>query len=302
MYRTILITGASGLIGTALTGSLLRKGYYVHHLSRRNKADNTKVKTFKWNVYKNEIDENCIKGVDAIIHLAGEGIADKRWTNKRKLQIVESRTASINMLYGLLKKMDHQVKAVISASAIGYYGDRGADLLDEMSPHGNDFLARVCVQWEKAVDEGMALGLRVVKLRTGIVLDRNDAALRKMALPIKYGFGASLGSGEQWVSWIHLTDTVRMYLFALENELEGVFNMTAPGPVTNKELTKAIAERLHRPLWLPNVPEFVLRIILGEMSEAVLGSARVSPGKIESAGFEFKFPELKGALQDIYSG
>jgi uncharacterized protein len=300
MYKTILITGASGLIGKSLTGSLLEKGYYVHHLSRRDKGNDANVKTFKWDVYKNEIDENCINGVDAIIHLAGEGIADKRWTKKRKEQILQSRIRSIRMLYELLKKKDHQVKAVISASAIGYYGDQGEKLLDEENPPGSDFLAGVCVEWEKAAGEGKTLGLRVVKLRTGIVLDKNDAALSQMALPIKYGLGASLGSGKQWVSWIHLIDTIRMYIFALENNLDGVFNMAAPNPVTNKQLTKAIAEELNRPLWLPAIPGFVLKIILGEMSEAVLSSTKVSSDKIQTVGFEFRFPLLKDALHNIY--
>jgi uncharacterized protein (TIGR01777 family) len=188
----------------------------------------------------------------------------------------------------------------MSASAIGYYGDRGDKLLEEDSAPGNDFLAQVCIEWEKAADEGKLFGLRVVKLRTGIVFDKADAALAKMAMPVKYGVGAPLGSGKQWVSWIHLEDAIRIYLFALENELEGAFNMAAPNPVTNKALTAAIAQVLNRPLWLPNVPRFILKLMLGEMSDAVLGSIKVSSGKIQSSGYTFKFPELADALKNIY--
>jgi uncharacterized protein (TIGR01777 family) len=300
MYKTILITGASGLIGKSLTEMLLKKGYIIHHLSRAGSHDNPEIKTFKWDVFNSIIDENCIKGVDAIIHLAGENIGDKRWTKKRKARIIESRTESIRMLYNLLRKNNHNIKTVISASAVGYYGDQGDKVLDEASPPGNDFAARVCIEWEKAVDEGRALGLRVVKLRTAIVLDKEEGALRQLALPIKYGFGAPLGSGKQWIPWIHLTDCTGIYLFALENNLQGIYNMTAPYPVINKELTKAIAKELKKPLWLPNIPGFFLKIILGEMGEAVLSSAMVSADKILSAGFEFKFPHLKEALQDIY--
>lgn len=300
MYRTILITGASGLIGKALTELLLQKGYDIHHLSRSSSKGGDKIKTFKWDVYKRQIDENCIKGVDAIIHLAGESIAGGRWTGKRKAQIIESRTASVRMLYDLLKRKKHHVQCLVSASAIGYYGDRGDKLLDEEAGPGDDFLAGVCMQWENAADEGKTLGIRVVKLRTGIVLDKDDGALAQLAFPIKMGVGAPLGSGRQWVSWIHLKDVVRMYCFAFENEIEGAFNMTAPYPVTNGELTAAVARRLKRPLWLPNIPDFFLKIILGEMNRAVLGSTKVSDAKIQSLGFRFRFPELKEALRDIY--
>ncbi|MGB4774312.1 MAG: TIGR01777 family oxidoreductase [Daejeonella sp.] len=303
MNKTILLTGGTGLIGQALTQLLLLKGYHIHLLSRKDEQpENPKIKTFKWDVYKRQTDLECLDGVEAIIHLAGEGIADKRWAEKRKQQIIESRTESIRLIYELLKNKDtHTVKAVISASATGYYSDRGDELLTEESKPAHDFLAHSCVEGEKAVDEGAELGLRIVKLRTGIVLDKRGGALVQIAGPVKLGFGAVLGSGKQWMSWIHIEDAIRMYEFALENkELSGVFNMVSPEPATNKELTKAIAAQLHKPLWLPHVPAFALKLVMGEMATIVLGSTKVSANKIQSADFQFKHPNLKDALKNIY--
>ena len=257
-------------------------------------------KTFYWDVAKREIDGDCIDNVDMIIHLAGEGIADKRWTSERKKAITESRTESIRLIYDLLKKKKNNVKSIISASAIGYYSDRGDELLTEDSNPGDDFLANCCAKWEAAADEGVQLGLKVVKFRTGVVLDKGGA-LAKMAAPIKWCAGSPLGSGKQWIPWIHIQDVIDMYLFAIENEnINGVYNMVAPNPVTNKQLTKAIAKQLHRPLWLPNVPAFVLKLLLGEMSAIALGSTRVSAQKIEDAGFKFRYPYIAEALKEIY--
>jgi uncharacterized protein (TIGR01777 family) len=297
--KTILITGGTGLIGSRLTALLLEKGYTINHLSRR-KNPAPAVNTFFWDLDKGEIDECCIDGVDIIIHLAGEGIADKRWTEDRKKAIAESRTKGIRLIYDLLKKKKHQVKSVISASAIGYYSDRGDELLTEDSAPNNDFMAHCCVEWEAAVDEGRQLGLRVTKFRTGVVLD-NGGALEKMAAPVKWYVGSPLGSGKQWIPWIHVQDVIDMYLFAIEHEdFEGVYNMVAPNPVTNKQLTKAVARQLHRPLWLPNVPAFLLKLLLGEMSTIVLGSTKVSAQKMEDAGFKFKFTGITDALKEIY--
>ena len=303
MSKTILITGGSGLVGKHLTKMLLQKGYKIHILSRNDEQQSSpNIKTFKWDVYKREIDNECINDVEIIIHLAGEGIADKRWTEKRKKQIIESRTESIRLLYTLLKNNPaHPVKSVISASAIGYYSDRGNELMVEENKPANDFLAQSCVEWEKAVDEGLHLGLRIVKFRTGIVLDKNSGALSQMSKPFKIGFGAALGSGKQYMSWIHIQDTIRMYIYAVENEnLEGIYNMVAPKPVTNKEMSKAIAEALHKPLWLPYVPAFALKLAMGEMSTIVLGSIKVSADKIQSVGFKFDYSDLKSALKEIY--
>ncbi len=297
--KSILLTGGTGLIGSRLTEQLLQKGYRVSHLSRSAGTD-VRVTTFLWDVDKGEIDEHCIDDVDMIVHLAGAGIADKRWTDKRKKEMIDSRTKSLALIYSLLKCKKHRVNAVISAAAIGYYGDRGDELMTEDSPPSIDFLAKCCVTWEDAVDEGMQLGLRVVKFRTGVVLDKGGA-LAKMAVPVKFYAGSPIGNGKQWVPWIHWQDVIDMYLFGIENEnLAGIYNMVAPNPVTNKQLTQAIAKQLHRPLWLPNVPAFFLKLLLGEMSSIVLASTKVSAQKIEGAGFKFKFNVVEAALKEIY--
>jgi uncharacterized protein len=304
MNKTILLTGGSGLIGKPLTRLLLQQGHTIHHLSRNPQLHgNPRLKVFGWDVYKKEIDENCMKDVDTIIHLAGEGIAEKRWTANRKQKIIESRTNSIRLVFDLLKKQqNHQVKTLISASAIGFYGDRNDELLDETSAAGSDFLAQSCIEWEAAVDKGADLGLRIVKFRTGIVLAEEGGALSEMAKPIKAGFGAALGDGKQCTSWIHIQDVLKLYAFAIEKEtMKGVFNMVAPNPVTNKELTLAIAKALNKKIWVPNVPAFALKVLMGEMSILVLASAKVSSEKIQAEGFEFDFKNLEDAIKNIYN-
>ncbi|HEY0245329.1 MAG TPA: TIGR01777 family oxidoreductase [Mucilaginibacter sp.] len=300
MAKHILLTGGSGLVGNALTQLLLAKGYEVSHLSR--KPGNTpQIKTYLWDIDKGLIDEKCIDGVDTIIHLAGAGIADKRWTDKRKKELIESRTKSIGLIYSLLRNKAHAVKSIISASATGYYSDRGDKLLTEESAPANDFLGDCCIRWEKAVDEGEELDLRVLKFRTGVVLTAKGGALPQLALPIKFWVGSPIGNGKQWIPWIHHEDVVGLYLYGIENNgLSGVYNMVAPNPVTNKQLTQAVAKQLHKPLWLPNVPAFAIKLIFGEMSIVVLGSTKVSAQKIEGSGFKFKFPMIEEALKDIY--
>jgi len=297
--KSILLTGGTGLIGIKLTEQLLAKGWQVSHLSR-SAGKNPQVKTFLWDVNKGEIDPACIDGVDVVVHLAGAAIADKRWTDERKKEIIDSRAKSIRLIYNLLGTKKHQVTSIVSASAIGYYSDRGDELLTEESPPNTDFMARCCVEWENAVDEGQKLGLRIVKFRTGVVLSV-DGALKLMAQPIKLYVGSPLGSGKQWVPWIHWQDVVDLYMLGIENEnFAGVYNQVAPNPVTNAQLTKAIAEQLHKPLWAPKVPAFVLKLIMGEMSTIVLGSTKVSAQKIEDVGFKFKYPEITAALAEIY--
>ena len=299
MTKRILLTGGTGLIGSKLTDLLLQRGYTVNQLSRKP-ANIPAVQTYNWDLAKNLIDERCIEEVDIIVHLAGAGIADQRWSDKRKKEIIDSRTKSIRLIYSLLAKHSNKVKRVISASAIGYYGDRGDELLTEDSPPNSDFIARCCIEWEAAVDEGLQQGLKTTKFRTGVVLDKGGA-LAKMEQPIKLFVGSALGSGRQWMPWIHLHDVIGMYLFAIENEnIEGVYNMVAPNPVTNKQLTQAIARQLHKPLWAPNVPAFLLKLLMGEMSTIALASTKVSCKKIEDAGFKFKFDTVADALRDIY--
>ncbi|OOQ58238.1 TIGR01777 family oxidoreductase [Mucilaginibacter pedocola] len=300
MNKNVLITGGSGLLGRQLTKALLAQGYLVNHLSR-TKGKDPHVKTFLWDVDKGQIDEHCIDGVDTIIHLAGAGIADKRWTEERKREIVESRTKSIALVYGLLKSKAHRVHSVVSASGIGYYSDRGDVLLSEESAPAHDFIGTCCIDWEKAVDEGLSMGLRVLKFRTGVVLTKEGGALPQLAMPVKLGIGSPLGTGKQWVPWIHHEDVLNMYLLGIGNEkLNGVYNMVAPEPVTNAGLTKAMAKQLHRPLWAPNVPAFAIKLLFGQMGSIVLGSTKVSAQKISDAGFKFKFPDIASALQEIY--
>lgn len=300
MSKNILITGASGSIGKRLTGLLLDKGYKVSVLSR-NHSKNQAVETYIWDIDKGIIDEHCIDGVDTIVHLAGAGIAEKRWTESRKKELIDSRTKSIGLIYDLLRKKEHQVTSVVSASAIGYYSDRGDELMTEASTPNNDFMAHCCVEWEAAVDEGEKLGLRVVKFRTGVVLDKAGGALPTLAKPIELYVGSPIGSGKQWVPWIHWIDVADMYLYGIENTaIKGIYNMVAPNAATNKQLTQAVAKQLHKPLWAPNVPAFVLKLLMGEMSTIVLGSTKVSAQKIQDAGYTFKFADLPAALKDIY--
>jgi uncharacterized protein (TIGR01777 family) len=299
-HKHILITGGTGLIGKLITAALLGRGHTVSHLSRKP-GNNPQVKTYLWDVAGGEIDEHCIDDVDTVLHLAGTGIAGKRWSAKRKKEIIESRTQSIGLVYQLIKSRPNKVNTVVSASATGYYSNRGNELLTEESPPNNDFMAQCCMAWEKAADEGRLLGLRVLKFRTGVMLQKNEGALPQMAKPVLMGLGAAFGKGRQWVPWIHWQDVVDMYLYGIENiNLTGVYNMAAPVPVTNKQLMKALAAQLHKPLWPLKVPSFIFKLLLGEMSILVLGSTRVSAQKIENDGFIFKYPILEDALKAIY--
>jgi uncharacterized protein (TIGR01777 family) len=296
----ILVTGGTGSIGKLLTRALLDEGCQVSHLSRKPGND-PRVKTFLWDVPDGEIDERCIDGVDMVIHLAGAGIADKRWTDKRKKELTESRTKSIQLIYDLIKNKPNKVTSIISAAAIGYYGDRADEWMSEDCGPGTGFLPECCIAWEKAVDEGKALGLRIVKFRTGVVLGKKSGALAEMAKPVKWYAGAALGSGKQWIPWIHWQDVIDMYLRAVNNiNFTGTYNMAAPHPVTNKQLMKAIASQLHKPLWPVKVPAFVFKLLLGEMSVIILASTKVSAQKIQEDGFVFKYPELSEALKQIY--
>jgi uncharacterized protein (TIGR01777 family) len=297
----ILITGGTGLLGRPLTNSLISNGHQVSHLSRESGSD-PQVKTFLWDVEKQKIDADCINGIDMIVHLAGAGIAEKRWTQKRKNFIIESRTASIRLIYALLKDRPHQVCKVISASGVGYYGDKGEVLLNEESGPGSDFPALCCIEWEKAVDEAKALNIPVLKFRTGVILTEKGGALPELAGPIKSGIGAPLGSGKQWIPWIHIDDAISMYLHGIQNrDCIGTYNMAAPHPVSNEEMTKAIARHFHKKLWLPNIPAFALKIIMGEMCTIVLSSTKAASSKIENTGFQFKYSDLELALKAIYN-
>lgn len=292
----ILITGASGLIGTRLTEMLIQQGHEVSHLGRTKKGG--KIPSFAWDVNAGVVDQEAFRQPDTIIHLAGTGVADQRWTKNRKREILESRTKSTALLARCVEK-NQNIKTVISVSAIGYYGSGGSDteFIEENKP-GSDFLATVVNKWEKAVDKIQRA--RLVKLRTGIVLSEKGGALKKMMTPIQFGVGTPLGTGTQYMSWIHIDDLCRMFIKAIEdNNMSGVYNATGPYAVTNAELTKAIAMALKKPLWLPPVPAFVLKMMLGEMADIVLEGSKVSSKKIQQAGFQFQFPELNQALENL---
>jgi uncharacterized protein (TIGR01777 family) len=298
--KNILITGGSGAIARQLSRLLLEEGYTVSQLSRKP-GNNPQINTYLWDLDSGEIDERCLDGIDTIIHLAGENIAGKPWSKRRKKQLIESRTKSIGLIYALMQRRPHTVQKVISASAVGYYSNRGDELVKETSVPGNDFLAQCCMAWETKVDEGKALNLEVIKFRTGVVLDVHSGALNQLAKPVKNHVGIILGNGKQWVSWIHIGDVLRMYLFALQNtQLSGVYNMVAPHPVTHQTLIKTIARHLNKRIWLPQAPAFGLKIILGEMSKIILDSTRVSADKIMQAGFQFKYPTIEAAISDLY--
>jgi uncharacterized protein len=298
MGKKILITGASGLIGSRLTEMLLQKGHQVSHLGRAKKTG--LVKSYVWDVEKGEFDNEAITGVDAIIHLAGAGVADKRWNERRKKEILESRTKSSALLYSMLKKGNHTVKAVVSASAIGYYGFcLDERIFTEDSKPGSDYLAQVTKQWEEEVDKIASLGIRVAKLRIGIVLSEKGGALAEMMKPIRLGVGAPLGTGKQYLSWIHIDDLCAMFIKAVEDEqINGAYNAVCDW-VTNKELTKAIAKFLNRPILLPPIPGFIMRMVVGEMAMIVVNGSKISSDKIRRTGFIFQYPGLSEALIEL---
>ena len=302
MQQKVLITGGTGLIGKRLTEMLLGKGYQVAYLSRK-KETIPSVKVYEWNVEKAYIEEGALENTDYLIHLAGAGVADGRWTDERKKTIISSRTETIELVAKKLKEKGIKPKAFISASGSSFYGeDTGNVKHTEDSPAGNDFLSHVTVVWEKAADSIADLGVRTVKLRTGVVLSKDGGAVPKMAQPAKYGFGAPLGSGKQWVSWIHLDDICRMYVEAMENDSwHGAYNAITSQPATNEELTNEICKALDKPQWLPNVPGFALKLVFGKMSSVILGSSYLTNKRIESeTGFHYDFPDLGGALREIF--
>jgi uncharacterized protein (TIGR01777 family) len=298
--KTILITGGTGLLGMELARLLKQKGYRLHLLSRSGKCPAPYDELFIWDVYNGTIDERAIQSADAIIHLAGEGIADQRWTEKRKLEIIDSRVKSIGLLKNAARKL--KVNPIfISASAIGFYGGITTDkVFTEADAPATDFLGTSCRKWEEAADTLSEIAPRVVKIRIGIVLSDKGGALPKMAAPVKMGVGAALGSGKQHVPWIHIQDIARVFVHALENEhMKGVYNAVAETHCTNRELTKTIAKVLKRPFWPIPVPAFGLKLLFGEMSAAFLEGSPVSNEKLIRSGFYFNFPELEPALKNL---
>ncbi|MBS1558159.1 MAG: TIGR01777 family oxidoreductase [Bacteroidetes bacterium] len=298
MPKKILITGASGLIGTHLTQWLQKKGYAVVSLVRSQTKTNSQ--SFLWDPEVGTIDRQAFKGVNVLVHLAGAGVADKRWNTKRKKEILESRVLSTRLLWQTLKNENHSVEAVVMASAIGYYGFFENDKIatEEDSP-GKDFLAQVTEQWELEADQFHRLNIRTVKVRIGAVLSNKGGVLTKMAIPVRWGIGAPLGKGKQYVSWVHIDDLCRIFERVISNEkMSGIYNATA-GWCTQTELTKNLAGVLQKPLWLPAIPAFVLKTILGERADLVLKGGKISSEKLKREGFVFQHQDLRQTLKKL---
>ena len=299
----ILITGGTGMIGQRLAELLIDSGHEVALLTREP-GKGSHYQLFGWDPQAGTIDEAAVPYADCIVNLAGSSVAEGKWTAERKQEILHSRLDGLDLLYRELQKPGHHVRTLLSASAIGIYGDRGDELLFEDSPTAapaDDFLADVVLQWEAAARRIGELGLRVALPRIGIVLSPEGGALVPIAKTVRYGAGAPLGSGRQFMSWVHIEDLCRLLVQMLESDQwQGEYNAVSPHPVTNKEFTETLAQVMHRPLILPKVPAFGLKLAMGEMSEIVLGSQRVSSKKAESLGFTYEYPELKAALESFY--
>lgn len=297
----VLITGARGLIGSELVSLLLQNGHSIHYLSTSKKELQLELnfEGFYWNPSQGIIDENCILNVDAIIHLAGASIS-KRWTESYKQEIIESRIVSANLLYKLLKNNPNQVKHFVSASAIGIYPDNLTVLYTEDNKSVDaSFLGNVVAKWEESVNKFRLLDIKVCKIRTGLVLSNKGGMLKEVVKPVKLGIGSPFGSGQQWQSWIHIHDLIHLYYFILQKEWQGIYNGTAPNPVTNAEFTKTVASKLNKPFFMPNIPRFLMKLLLGEMHILLFTSQKVSSQRAVDNGFEFKYKMLDAALEDL---
>jgi hypothetical protein len=297
----VLITGATGMIGQELVKVLHENNVKVNYLStsKDKLVSKENYKGFYWNPSTNEIDINAFDGVSVIYHLAGATVA-KRWTSSYKKEILDSRTIPTRLLFSTLEKNPNKVTQIISASAIGIYPNSlGAIYNEENTGVDNSFLGEVVQKWENEVDAFKKLNILVTKIRIGIVLSNKGGALPQMVTPIKYGVGAAFGSGKQYQSWIHVEDLVNIFYYSQVSELDGIYNAVAPHPVTNSAMTKEIANVLKRPLWLPNIPKFVMKMILGEMYILVFSSQSVSALKILNQGYQFKYATIEKALADL---
>ena len=297
MPSKILITGGTGLVGTKLTQALKASGNEVSILTtsavRAQQPD-----AFYWNLKDQYIDFQAFENVDYIIHLAGAGIADKPWSESRKKLIYDSRIGNTNLLFERSK--GYPIKGIVAASAVGFYGMNTDDRqLSEADGRGNDFLSDIVVDWERAIMQFEERDTRTVALRIGIVLSTDGGALKKMVLPFKLGIGSPIGSGQQWMSWIHEDDLVEMILFALDNQISGIYNAIAPEPVRNSDFSRTLAMVMGKPYWAPKVPAFILRMLYGELANVVLGGNKVSSKKIQTAGFSFLYKNLKDALTQL---
>jgi len=299
--KKIVISGGSGLVGSALTKLLVEKKYHVVHLSRQGGIKGG-ITSYEWDYEKNYINLEALQDAHAIVHLAGAGIADKRWSAERKKVIVDSRVKTAELLFRAAEEARIKPEVFVSSSGMNYYGSTtSTKTFRETDPPSGTFIGQCCVEWEDAARKFESL-CRVVCLRTSVVLSEKGGALEKIDKPVRLGVGAALGSGKQFIPYIHLKDLARLYLFAIENtEMTGSFNASNGDHITNKTLTQAIAKSLDKPLWLPNVPSTVLKLALGEMSEIILEGSKASAQKVMDAGFHFQYPDLSSALSQIYS-
>jgi uncharacterized protein (TIGR01777 family) len=299
MKKNVLITGGSGFVGKQLTQVLIDSGYTVSILSRSKRADAVDVFYYTWNIQTQMIEEAAVLKADYVIHLAGANIAEQRWTEKRKEIVINSRKQSAELILSVVKKHNKKLEAFISASGIGIYGAvNGEAVCTEKSRPANDFLGMVCQMWEAAADQFAQLGIRTVKVRTGLVVGKNDGFLNKLTPIFKLRLGSALGSGKQYMPWIHIEDLCAIYLEALKNpNMSGAFNAAINDNTTNDTFSKTLAKVYGYSIWLPNIPAFLLKLVMGEMSKLVLTGRRVSSDKIEKLGFNFKHKKLEDTLR-----
>lgn len=298
--KTILLTGGSGMIGRKLSDLLIEKGYQVIWLSRERHV-NGSIPRYRWNYLKNEIDREALEQADVIIHLAGSNLGEEAWTRRKKQEIVESRVQTARLLLETIRSMPKKPESFISASAVGYYGMQTSDRIysEEDLPAQNDFLSRTCKKWESAAfafrDE---LGMRTVALRTAFVISKESDAFKRMSVPARFGLGAPLGSGRQYLPWIHLDDLCRIYLNTVEDSrMQGIYNAVSPQQITNAEFMKVLAKEMKRPFFIPRIPAFILRLFMGEAAGMILEGSRVSPQKIVDAGYQFLYPTAMEAIR-----
>jgi len=303
--KKVIITGATGLIGRELVNALHQRGdeitVFTRNTSKAKSLFPQSIKLVEWDYNKPEIWQSSLEDANAIIHLAGTNLFAKRWNKKFKEDILNSREISTRNLVTAIKSCKNKPEVFISASAIGFYGNRGDENLTESSSAGNDFLANVCKVWESEAEKVKDLGLRNVRVRTGIVLSPEDGALKQMLLPFKLFIGGPLGNGNQWMSWLHIDDMIQIYLYALDNkEISSAINAVAPNPLRMKEFAKTLGKILKRPSIFP-VPKFILRLVVGDAASVVTASQKVSADKLLKAGYKFKFTKLSDALQNLLS-
>jgi uncharacterized protein (TIGR01777 family) len=298
--ETVIITGGTGLIGKHLSRKLKEAGYNVALLSRKSSYAN-EFAVYSWDPEKNEIDKKAVLSADYIIHLAGAGIGDKRWTKKRRQLISDSRIKTCELIFNSVKETGTKIKAFISASGIGYYGAITSDkIFTETDQPSTDFIGEICRQWEHTADRFEKSGIRTVKIRTGIVLTKKGGALARMITTVRMGIGSALGNGRQYLPWIHIEDLCNIYIKAIEDiSLKGAYNAVAPEHISNKDFMRTLAKVLNKPFFFPDVPAFIMKLLFGKMSGILLNGSRVSSDKIRASRYSFQFPDLESAMKDL---